>query len=144
MKKLIYTLGMLVSIFSWAQEVPISGNFGGTRCNGSVGLCSVSPFGKAGETPKLYAKKLNDQSFQLIVDRKNMSAEEELKIVGQSFSSLDQSSPPAFVIEEDFILDEQTGKKIGLGNGYLIIPAGNYTMAFDDERIYITFNLEKQ
>jgi len=148
MKKTLYITGILLSVMVYGQQekiVPLSGGFGGIRCNGSVGLCNVSqnPGGKVGEATKLSAVKINETSFQLIVYRKNLDSGEELRIVGTPFSSLDSSSPPKFIVEEDFIMDGQTVQAIGLKSGYAIIPKGKYSMTFDDEKIYITFNLEK-
>ena len=148
MKKILYITGILVSVLGYGQQekgVPLSGNFGGTRCNGSVGLCEVSqnPNGKAGSQTKLSAVKISDNSFQLVVNRVNLEPGEELRIVGKAFSSLDRAAPPKFLMEEHFIVDEQTLQAIGLKAGYVIIRKGEYPMAFDDEKIYITFNLEK-
>ena len=148
MKKTLYITGILLSVTTYGQQkkiVPLSGEFGGTRCNGSVGMCNVSqnPSGKINENTKLSAIKINESSFRLVVYRKNLDSDEESRIVGTPFSSLDPSAPPKFIVEEDFILDEQTVQAIGLKSGYVIIPKGVYQMTFDDEKIYITFNLEK-
>src|SRR5690606_32893339 len=105
MKKIIYMTGILLSVWSYGQQekgVPLSGEFDGTRCNYSHGMCSVSQdtSGKAAEETKLSAKKISDNSFQLVVNRANLDPGEESRIVGKPFSSLDRTAPPKFVVEE--------------------------------------------
>ncbi len=144
MKNTISTLAILLSTITFAQqEVPLSGNFGGTRCNGSVGLCNIgqNPTGKS--QGKLFAQKQNDNSFQLIILRSKLSDQEELSIIGKPISSLNQKKPPLFIVEEDFLLDNTVVRSIGLTDDYILIPAGEYPMSFDDEKVYIYFTLEK-
>jgi len=147
MKKIIYALGILVSSFIWGQQkqIPLSGDFGGTRCNGSIGLCSVthSSENKNPQESKMTAKIINDSSFQLIINLNQINSDEESKIVGSTFSELNKAAPPDFIVEEDFILDQQTATAIGLKTGYIVIPAGNYPLNFDEQKVYITFTLEQ-
>lgn len=147
MKKKLFTLGILISTFVPGQlkEIPLSGEFGGTRCNNSIGLCSVvqNSESKNPQESKMVATKLSDTSFQLIIYLNRIEQKEESKIIGQNFSKLNQSEPPDFVMEEDFILDEETASAIGLKSGYIVIPAGKYPLQFDQQKVYITFTLKQ-
>src|SRR5690606_5897460 len=124
MKKIIITITALTSWFSFGQqnEVPLEGNFSGQRCNGSVGLCTISQggsgYGKNSDEVKFKAKKIDNYHFQLIIDRTKINREEELGIVGKELSSLNSST--FFVVEEDFVLDNQTAEAIGLQSNYII------------------------
>lgn len=147
MKKIIITIAVFTSWFAYGQnkEVPLEGNFSGQRCNGSVGLCTISQggfeSGKNSNESKFNAKKIDDFHFQLIVDRTKISQEEELRIVGKKLSEISPST--FFIVDEDFVLDNQTANAIGLKESYIVIPKGEYPMSVDGKRAYISFTVEK-
>lgn len=146
MKKIFYILAILVSTFVWGQQkqVPLGGDFGGTRCNGSIGLCSVT-HGSDNKNPqesKMVAEKINNTSFLLIVNRSKINAEEEFKIIGANLSGLEKGNSLEFIVEEDFILDQETLEAIGITSGYTTISKGKYPMSFDEEKVYIRFTLK--
>lgn len=145
MKKILIMISALTSLIGLGQEVPLDGNFSGQRCNGSVGLCTISQggtgYGKNTGESKLKAKKMDGFHFQLIIDRNKISKEEELRIVGKELSSLMPST--LFEVEEDFLLDTQTAGAIGLTQDYTIIPKGKYPMVIEENSVYISFTVEK-
>lgn len=135
---LILTLFLSGFVFSQTQKIAMDGSFGGTRCNGSVGLCSTkqSSGAKSAADAKMYAEKIDDKSFRLVVNRSKIGAEEELRITGNKLSA-----QKTFSVEEDFLLDEQTARAIGLQSGFTVIPKGIYPLTFDNEKVVITFQV---
>ncbi|MGB6094482.1 MAG: hypothetical protein WBF83_12045 [Moheibacter sp.] len=146
MKKVIILIVIAISYIGYGQEeMPINADFGGNRCNGAIGLCSISKgqgiMEKGPDTLKFTAKKVSDIQFQLIIYRSKISEEEEMGIVGKKLSTLGNSG--VFRMEEDFIMDNQVVAEIGLKQGYIIIPKGEYPMTIDNHKAYISFTVVK-
>jgi len=146
MKKWIIIIVTAISFLSYGQQaIPLNAEFGGNRCNGSIGICSISHIQteKGGniEMGKYSAHKVNNVQFQLIIDRIKISENEELGIVGKKLSTLGTST--VFRIEEDYILDSEVVEAIGLKPGYIVILKGEYPMTIDSYKAYINFTVEK-
>lgn len=119
-------------------SVGLTGTFYGVKCNGDVGLCTVS---KGSGNSGIVANRVSDTKIELVVIRNQVSSADELKITGNSISR--KSGSASYAIEKDIVIDTQVAAALGLADGYLVIPQGNYPMRYDNNFITIEIQLAK-
>lgn len=119
-------------------SVGLQGTFYGVKCNGDVGLCTVS---KGGGGSGVLANRVSDTKIELVVIRNQISSADEMKITGNSISR--KSGSATYPIEKDVVIDKEVAAALGLADGYLVIPKGNYQMRYDNNFITIEIQLVK-
>lgn len=123
-----------------------SASFGrhGGDCSSGRGVCSFDVNSITAVTSTIKsAKKVTESTFVLRVKKTGISAQEESKIAGKTFSEIGSTERPTFEQTDTFIIDENSLQNMGIQPEYNKILPGNYPISILSDTVEITFTLSK-
>ena len=143
MIKLIISMAMvLVSLLSFAQtqqKVNISADLRGRSCSGGYGLCSpASVTEKAGGL--VVAQKIGETTVLIILDKANLTIENQKSIAGKELYKVAPSEKIDFVQEASVTFDAQLLLKLGFDPKYKIVKSGSYPMIIEKDSVLVTLS----
>ncbi len=142
MKRILYILLLLpFMVFSQESEVEVNSSFDGRHCNGANGLCDllINTDRKDPNAKLIYNK--SNQTLTLVIDRTEITAEEELKIMKEIVTK-EGNIKYVFINDYDFILNTDIKTSLEMGQKVSIIPKGKYAIIIKKDSLTITFKLE--
>lgn len=114
-------------------------NFGrlGSDCTGR-GICS---FEETTNKEEANARLIynEDESLTIIINRTNISKEDEMKILGIALDNNSKTSDITFVMEEPITLNKETNLESKLVTENVELPRGAFPIVITEEDFTITF-----
>lgn len=137
---------VLVSLLSFAQtqqKVNISADMRGRSCGGGLGLCSpASVTEKAGGS--VVAQKIGETTVLIILDKANLTIENQKSIAGKELYKVAPSEKIDFVQEVSVTFDAQLLLKLGFDPKYKIVKSGSYPMIIEKDSVLVTLSLSEE
>lgn len=147
MKKILLTVTILsLSLSAYCQNelgtaAQISFGRYGSDCSSGRGSCSFTASKPGiGIFPK-NARKISKNSFQLEIDKKSLTKEEQVRIFGMPLSEINPEEIEFFLQEEALLLSKETLQNLKIDTQYAEILSGNYSMTLTRDTIKIVFTL---
>lgn len=146
MKFIITITSLLISIVSFSQNngKATQGEFNGTRCAGSIGICYVTPpdLNNKSTTMKNYTTyKLSSNSLIIELDTNALNIDDQKKFFGKEYSKITSNETLVFVQDDDFIFDINTMIYLDLDLNYRLIKKGNYPLKIVNDKVQVTITL---
>lgn len=143
---------LLLSLISHAQNQTKSAitqaTFGryGSDCSSGRGACSFTS-SKTATAPiqdLRTSKKISENTFLLEIKKHTLTAEEEVKIAGKSFSQIKQNETITFVQEQKLIIDQESLQNLDIDPKFNTVNPGQYLLTVDKETVKILFTLSEK
>lgn len=137
----------LISLCASAQNLGKStqGDFNGQRCNGSVGICYVTPpTTNTSQTMKNYTTYKQSENTMIIeLDTTTLSAEDQIKFFGKEYSKITSNETLNFVQEADYVFSIEALLYLGFDLSYKNLKKGTYPLSIIKDKIQISLTLSK-
>lgn len=141
LRTILYSTLLLVSAIGSAQT-QLAMDIRGTSCGGGSGICSQDRNPPKDSTMKMYTtKKLDFNKMSFEIDPKNLSVEDQVRLLGKEYRQLNPTDQVMFIQENDFIFDFDTMIFLDLDYKYSLLKKGAYPVEIENDKVKVTFTL---
>lgn len=138
---------LLISLCASAQNLgkPTQGDFNGQRCNGSLGICYVTPpTTNKSTTMKNYTTyKQSEKTMIIELETTALSIEDQIKFFGKEYSKITTNEKLTFVQDADHIFSIEALLYLGFDLSYKNLKKGTYPLSIIKDKVLITLTLTK-
>lgn len=138
----------LITLFASAQNLGkiTQGDFNGQRCNGSIGICYVTPpteINKSTTMKNYTTYKQSENTMIIELETTTLSIEDQNKFFGKEYSKISSNETLTFVQEADYVFSIEALLYLGFDLSYKNLKKGTYPLSIIKDKILITLTLTR-